>query len=128
MILLFLSGFIDVVVNIIIGFDIMKFLVVLYYKKGNKKYGIIKKGDRKYIIIFKKYWKYNIEYVFKVIDKCDKDDDGGRCDVVFFSCLLDYLLIKFLFNFLIISYFFFDYKSNYRNWFFLYFEEYFVYM
>lgn len=64
--------------DVIIGFELMKFFVVLYYKKGDKKYGI-------------SGLKYKNKYFVKYIDKWD---DGDRCDVVFFRYLNDYLLIK----------------------------------
>lgn len=106
----------------------MKLPAVLYYKKGNKKHGITKKGDRKHIITSKKHRKHNIEHASKVIDKRDKDDDGGRRDVVFLSRPSDYSPTKPPSNPPTTSYSLFDYKSNYRNWLFLYPEEHPVHM
>ena len=105
----------------------MKLPAVLYYKKGNKKHGIIKKGDKKHGITSKKHRKHKIEHTSKVIDKRD-NDDGGRRDVVFLSRPADYSPTKTPSIPPTTSYSLFDYKSNYRNWLFLYPDQHPVHM
>ena len=122
-----LIGVTDAVANTIIGPDIMKLPAVLYYKKGNKKHGITKKGDKKHSVTSKKHRKHKIEHASKVIDKRD-NDDGGRRDVVFLSRPSDYSPTKLPSSNPTTSYSLFDYKSNYRNWLFLYPEEHPVHM
>ena len=117
----------DAVANTLIGPDIMKLPAVLYYKKGNKKHGITKKGNKKHSITSKKHRKHRIEHPSKVIDKRD-NDDGGRRDVVFLRRPSDYSPTKSPYNSPTTSYPLFDYKSNYRNWLFLYPEEHPVHM
>ena len=117
----------DTVANTLIGPDIMKLPAVLYYKKGNKKHGITKKGNKKHSITSKKHRKQRIEHPSKVIDKRD-NDDGGRRDVVFLSRPSDYSPTKPPSNPPTTSYSLLDYKSNYRNWLFLYPEEHPVHM
>ena len=105
----------------------MKLPAVLYYKKGNKKHGISKKGDKKHSITSKKHRKHKIEHTSKVIDKRD-NDDGARRDVVFLSRPADYSPTKPPSSLPTTSYSLFDYKSNYRNWLFLYPDEHPVHM
>ena len=122
-----LKGITDAKTKTILGPDIMKLPAVLYYKKGNKKHGISKKGDKKHSITSKKHRKHKIEHTSKVIDKRD-NDDGARRDVVFLSRPADYSPTKPPSSLPTTSYSLFDYKSNYRNWLFLYPDEHPVHM
>lgn len=87
-----------------VGPDIMKLPAVLYFKKGDKKHGI--SGKRKHTS------KHAAKR--KVIEK---RAEGDRRDVVFLNKPYDYTPTK---QSPTTSYNLFDYKSNYRNWLFLY--------
>lgn len=122
-----LKGITDAKTKTILGPGIMKLPAVLYYKKGNKKHGIAKKGDKKHSITSKKHRKHKIEHTSKVIDKRD-NDDGARRDVVFLSRPADYSPTKPPSSLPTTSYSLFDYKSNYRDWLFLYPDQHPVHM
>ena len=117
----------DAIANTIIGPDILKLPAVLYYKKGNKKHGITKNGSKKHSITSKKHGKHKVKHSSKVIDKRD-NDDGGRRDVVFLSRPSDYSPTQPPSSLPTTSYSLMDYKSNYRNWLFLYPDEHPVHM
>lgn len=88
-----------------VGADIMKLPAVLYFKKGDKKHGISGKKLKP---------KSKHASKAKVIEK---RDEGDRRDVVFLSKPYDYAPTK---QSPTTTYSLFDYKSNYRNWLFLY--------
>ena len=96
------------------GPDLMQLPAVLYIKKGDKKYGIY--GKRKHMS------KHTSKH--KVINKRD-ETPGGRRDVVFLSKPYDYQPTE---RSPTTSYTLFNYKSNYRNWQFLFPEEHPVYL
>ena len=92
----------------------MQLPAVLYIKKGDKKHGI--SGKRKH--------KSKHTSKHKVINKRD-ETPGGRRDVVFLSKPYDYRPTE---RSPTTSYTLFNYKSNYRNWQFLFPEEHPVYL
>lgn len=92
----------------------MQLPAVLYMKKGDKKHGI--SGKRKH--------KSKHTSKHKVINKRD-ETPGGRRDVVFLSKPYDYQPTE---RSPTTSYTLFNYKSNYRNWQFLFPEEHPVYL